>query len=364
MSLSESERKFLEFDWSSNVLWHQYYDNLYPTPTVAQLNIYKRKWFKKNVDAKLELHPKIYSSQPNGNSPTANCNIEEKADHSNIYHSNLKATLLNQLIIYSLLMALLLTSFLIVQIALPFTKQNNAISNISKLATLLYLFGLSSYLYEKLDKPIKFTSFEFWSKILYEDGFQSFLILIALFGITSVFPLVFISPMITSLFILVDFSQILNYKKFHIATKIIKNNRSAILQKRAYFEIFGLGLYILYTAITRKISLIYPFLHWNIIRTKYMFDPYLQLAFRQIDGHFNLFLRTYSVHIPLFIPKIYTWVSGAKSDANLLLNISFYDILLLFVDKRILCETDFYKLGTVFQLQAFEYLTLENLLVF
>ncbi|UKK01859.2 hypothetical protein MACK_001212 [Theileria orientalis] len=52
-NLSEAEKKFLAFDWSSSSEWQTYFANLYPTPDASKLPKFKRTWFRRNVDSTL-----------------------------------------------------------------------------------------------------------------------------------------------------------------------------------------------------------------------------------------------------------------------------------------------------------------------
>ncbi|UKJ90609.2 hypothetical protein MACJ_001543 [Theileria orientalis] len=52
-NLTEAEKKFLAFDWSSSSEWQTYFSNLYPTPDATKLPKFKRTWFRRNVDSTL-----------------------------------------------------------------------------------------------------------------------------------------------------------------------------------------------------------------------------------------------------------------------------------------------------------------------
>ncbi|BAM40430.1 conserved hypothetical protein [Theileria orientalis strain Shintoku] len=52
-NLTEAEKKFLAFDWSSSSEWQTYFSNLYPTPDASKLPKFKRTWFRRNVDSTL-----------------------------------------------------------------------------------------------------------------------------------------------------------------------------------------------------------------------------------------------------------------------------------------------------------------------
>jgi len=53
--MSDPEQAFSNFDFSSDPRWLEHYNNLFPTPTMDKLVKIKRKWFKKYIDANLDV---------------------------------------------------------------------------------------------------------------------------------------------------------------------------------------------------------------------------------------------------------------------------------------------------------------------
>lgn len=63
--MAEGYQRFLDFDWSHDG-WQAYLDGLYPPPNHAQLLKFKKKWYKKNVDADFVDAQEPPSATPRG----------------------------------------------------------------------------------------------------------------------------------------------------------------------------------------------------------------------------------------------------------------------------------------------------------
>ena len=52
---AEAFTKFKEFDFIHDTRWQSYMNTLYPTPTGATLDKFKRKWYKRVVDPAFDI---------------------------------------------------------------------------------------------------------------------------------------------------------------------------------------------------------------------------------------------------------------------------------------------------------------------
>ncbi|KAH8741395.1 hypothetical protein FG386_003242 [Cryptosporidium ryanae] len=298
----EAQREFEKFNWSENNSWQQYYNNLYPTPTSTQLKYFKRKWFKKNINSRLELEENSESNDNvKGNeSRFGPSNNNEKAPVNEIH---------KQIMVYSLLTSLLLSVILSIINFFPLIKNNFIIYRFIQLCNLFFIIGFGINLYEVSKKPIKFLTIEFWQGIIIEDSFHSLLSLFAYYGLTFNFPMIYIIPSVTAIFILSKYQHTLGNKRLNSFFTIANQKKNKIYERRAFFEAIGLGLYLILSTITRRISILYLSFYWALIRSKYPFDPYIQYAYRVTDNKINYYLNAYSNHIPNFIPRVYKTVS-------------------------------------------------------
>ncbi|KAK6589379.1 hypothetical protein RS030_213361 [Cryptosporidium xiaoi] len=301
----EAQREFNGFNWSENHSWQQYYSNLYPTPTSTQLEYFKRKWFKKNINSKLELDT---SSESKNNSKYD----QHKFGSSNNGQRVTVNKRHKQLMVFSLSISLLLSIVLSILGFLPLIRSNSFANRLVKLCNLTFIIGFGIHLYEISRKPIQFFTIEFWQRILAEDSFHSLLSLISYYGLTFSFPMIYIIPSVTAIFIIANNQQILNNKKLNTFFTIANQNRNIIYERRAFFEAIGLGLYLTLSIITKRISIFYLSLYWALIRTKYPFDLYIQYAYRTTNNKINYYLNIYSNYIPSFIPRVYKMVSQVR----------------------------------------------------
>jgi hypothetical protein len=76
--MSNVEETFSQFSWDSNSNWNQYFNSLDVTPSGAQLEKVKRRWFKKNIDSSLEI---ASAPQPENTSSQSNSNPESEGTH-------------------------------------------------------------------------------------------------------------------------------------------------------------------------------------------------------------------------------------------------------------------------------------------
>ena len=55
----ESLKKYKEYDFSKSASWLNYYDNLFPTPSMKKLDKFKRKWYNREVDNDFDVKYKM-----------------------------------------------------------------------------------------------------------------------------------------------------------------------------------------------------------------------------------------------------------------------------------------------------------------
>ncbi|KAL5369670.1 transmembrane domain-containing protein [Cryptosporidium parvum] len=307
MTPEEAQKEFLEYDWSKSTLWQQYYNNLYPTPSASQLTTFKRKWFKKNVNPNLEIQLKEHNyNKYQEESKFSSFNSQAKSNESKL----LLSTGYKQWMILSLSISLLISSIIPILNFLPIIRGSKFTYLLVRISSLFYILGLGSHLYDISIKPIKLLSIDFWQKILIEESFHSLISVVAYFGLIYSFPMIFFIPAITSLFIVSKYQPIVNNIQIINIFDLANKNKNKLYQRKAYFEVFVVGIYIFFAVLTRRISIVYISIYWSLIRLKYPIDPFVQYAFRVANSQINGFMKSYSNYIPGFIPRSYNWISN------------------------------------------------------
>ena len=51
----ESERRYRNFDWGRCVEWQSYLSNIFPSPTLEQVQRIRRRWYQRNIDPSIQL---------------------------------------------------------------------------------------------------------------------------------------------------------------------------------------------------------------------------------------------------------------------------------------------------------------------
>ncbi|SOV74072.1 conserved Plasmodium membrane protein, unknown function [Plasmodium sp. gorilla clade G3] len=60
-NLTAAEEKFLKHDWVNDKNWKLYLSNLYPSPSINNIEKYKKKYFQKNIDKDLDINTNFSS---------------------------------------------------------------------------------------------------------------------------------------------------------------------------------------------------------------------------------------------------------------------------------------------------------------
>lgn len=60
----EAERRYRDFDWSRCVEWQSYLSNIFPSPTLAQVQRIRRRWYQRHIDSTLSIDQPPESPQP------------------------------------------------------------------------------------------------------------------------------------------------------------------------------------------------------------------------------------------------------------------------------------------------------------
>ncbi|SBS98262.1 conserved Plasmodium protein, unknown function [Plasmodium malariae] len=96
-NLTEAEQKYLNHDWVNDKKWKLYLSNLYPSPSMNNMEKYKKKYFQKNIDNNLDINTNFDSNNNSHNSQNSfnsynnnnNNNMrEQKQETSNFYSHN------------------------------------------------------------------------------------------------------------------------------------------------------------------------------------------------------------------------------------------------------------------------------------
>mmetsp|Transcript_55227 Transcript_55227/g.108032 ORF Transcript_55227/g.108032 Transcript_55227/m.108032 type:complete len:374 (+) Transcript_55227:204-1325(+) len=309
--LSESEKKFLEFDWTDS-RWQDYLRNLEPTPPQSKILKWKKKFYKSKIDSDFDVTTSVGepAAAPSSSGPTrapttdstapagASANEDRPSAGPPPQHfqpgpgfhmppppppsaprfSGLKGKL-------SLgLMAMSLSCSVLALLGSRWVR-------FVVMATMAGLFLDITTQY-----PLKF-SMEYLQHIALLDSFQTLLFGMCLAAAPSLFVVV-LSPAVTALIAVCDgvvtlcgprgeFSNMslggYKDKAVEMATSIAVTNRDEWLTQRARSEIL-LGVYSIFLIFFGKGSLIFCFLFYTSMRIRCMMSVHSQTAFKQLDG--------------------------------------------------------------------------------
>jgi len=297
--MAEDYQVFLDYDWSDQ-RWQDYLGNLYPTPSGKSLVKFKKKWYKKNVDANFDdtyeppcaepqepVPPPAapsggssgYSGGPSG-APSAageqglNFPSASYTDGTRWAVMGHKSTIC--FVVYAMSLSLTIGSF-----AFVFPPYQSLLIMVSAfILEILANYGLK-------------LSADYMHAVLLDDiGAMPIMNLTLLTpGLHPVLRTLALLPSFVSA--LMSFSQICKYHekipmpiRDFFAPLAEPKARFQIMKVRAHVEVaLGISLVTgIFIALAAPFSAI---LFWNFMVMRYMMSSWTQLAFRSIDSTLN-----------------------------------------------------------------------------
>ncbi|CRG98544.1 conserved Plasmodium membrane protein, unknown function [Plasmodium relictum] len=294
-NLTEAEEKFLNHDWVNDKKWKLYLSNLYPSPSINNIEKYKKKYFQKNIDKNLDLSTKF--DQMKQENPD-NSNYQNFYSHNNNYYNY--SGKLPFLIFFYFIFVLCFSVFYFIILSLNLSLYKK----IGTYVSFSYLFSFIGLLYlEYKTKKQNFSLLQYFSS---EKG-QYLSYSIILFFIKDailIFLPIFLTLLINSFII---FKQIKSLfpsiiQKNHYVNKVVSlldENMLNTYMMRANIEIYNL-VFIIICLFFKRASLLNLIIYLHFFKLKYSSsDAYFHACFSK-NGEI---IRQYLSHPK--VPKIF-----------------------------------------------------------
>mmetsp|Transcript_18967 Transcript_18967/g.43045 ORF Transcript_18967/g.43045 Transcript_18967/m.43045 type:complete len:325 (+) Transcript_18967:94-1068(+) len=286
--MAEGYQKFLDFDWSDE-RWQDYHNGLYPPPNHRQVLKFKKKWYKKNIDADFDdtYEPASSSSSSaaggasattTGGTPSAKTAppppLAAYDDGSRWATMGSKATIC--FIAYTVALVMAVGS--VVGVFPPYQA-------------LVVLVG--AFVLEILAKyGLKFKSEYLHSVVLDDVGVMPIMSLTLLTpGLhPAIRTFALLPPFLTALL-----SYSLICKQHARLPKAMKDFFSPLAEVSARYQVMQarsdtevvLGLLLVGGVFAIRVAPISALLFWNFMMMRYMMSSWTQASFRKIDGFLN-----------------------------------------------------------------------------
>lgn len=292
--MEEKYKKFREFNWKENKDWQKFYSDLYPKPPQSKILKYKKIFYRKNIDPDFDID---YNPKNNGINAFSHSCKENKEDMDNDtkkeQESNqtlkknftIEQTFENYRIAQTLTRPIYsplwrnIESFLMFffVLTLPFRFKTIHISLIAFLIRCIRLTGIPRF--EK----------SYYQALVMNDSFHNFVT--CLLALTDRFNYYMTVPITLSVVIAVCD----NFRNSNISINSIRNfvstinkNKDDLLKDRSHIEV-AIGFITIFGAIIRINSLITPVIYWQLMRVRYMINPYDKQSFILLNSLTNEF---------------------------------------------------------------------------
>ncbi|CRG98128.1 conserved Plasmodium membrane protein, unknown function [Plasmodium gallinaceum] len=292
-NLTEAEEKFLNHDWVNDEKWKLYLSNLYPSPSINNIEKYKKKYFQKNIDKNLDTNIN-FDQIKQENQDTSNFQNFYSYNNTNYYGK------LPILIFFYFIFVLCFSVFYFIILSLNL----NLYKRFGTFVSFSYLLSFIGLLY--LDYKTQKQNFSLLQFFSSEKG-QYLSYSVILFFIKDailIFLPIFLTLLINSYLIFKQIKLSLPplIQKNHYVNKIVSLLDENILNTymmRANIEIYNL-LFIIICLFFKRASLLNLIIYVHFFKLKYSSaDPYFHACFSK-NGEM---IRQYLSHPK--VPRIF-----------------------------------------------------------
>ncbi|CAD2089876.1 conserved Plasmodium membrane protein, unknown function [Plasmodium vinckei lentum] len=119
-NLTDAEQKYLNHDWVNDKNWKLYLSNLYPSPSIHNIEKYKKKYFQKNIDRNFDINTKFQDNTKENNQQSTNY----YPNTSNHNYYNEKTSIIT-LLYFSYLLCTSLFYFMLLALNIGLYKKQN-----------------------------------------------------------------------------------------------------------------------------------------------------------------------------------------------------------------------------------------------
>lgn len=283
--MADTNTEFLEFDWSDD-RWRAYLNGLYPPPSQKQVERFKRKWYKKNIDPDFDD-----TYEPPAAAAPADSDGGAKHDDAGVgpvpmlpngvYSDGSRWAVMGQkaTICFSIH-------------ALALTVAVGSIAGVFPPYQALVLLTMALILEILAKYGFKLSS-EYVQNVLLDDAGVMPIIAVTLLT-PGMHPYLrmcsLVPPFIT---VTMSFAQICrNSPKIYDSVRDYfsplsqPSARYKLMQARAHVEV-GLGFLLIVGVFTMRAAPICALLFWNVMMMRYMMNSFTQASFKKIDDVFQ-----------------------------------------------------------------------------
>lgn len=319
--MSDPEQAYANFDFSSDARWQEYYSNLFPTPTMNQIGKIKRKWFKKFVDANLDVDAGL--QQNTNESSTSTTHTQQQTDSSAGAQQSanqpsgpapMPGGILGK-ILTAVGTPFAKVNNLVYKAALPMKDKFYFAEGILKIAFIISAFLMPSFasmiafnacllgFFRQAGQPKWDIA---WGKKALENEFlQNILYMIPFTFFPNSKTLVFFLPL--GIHFWIGFCEFVNMRLPALYPKIAKfanftrANRATLMYQKAKLEIM-LMAFIVILLFFGGSNLILILFYGNFLKTKYLLNPLTKSAFQEINNWVEV--KSNHPYCPAFVKSI------------------------------------------------------------
>lgn len=279
--MAESIEKFLKHDWKTDEKWKLYLSNLFPSPSLDNIEKYKKKYFQKNVDPSFDINYETKQSEV----PTKNYqntpypNTQQSQTYNTNEHNYTNGKLTFCIFFYYIfILCISIVYFVLLMLNISYHKKFGIVLSV------LYFFSFLGLLC--LDYKSQKQNFS-WINFFSSEKGQYLSYSILLFFIKDAF-LVFLPIFLTLLMnTYMIYKKIKHYLPEQIREHPYINKMSALMDEkiiqiyllRSNVEIYNL-FFIFICLLFRRVSLLNLIIYLHFFKLKYTStDPYFHACY-------------------------------------------------------------------------------------
>ncbi|VWU50800.1 TMEM33 domain-containing protein, putative [Hepatocystis sp. ex Piliocolobus tephrosceles] len=261
-NLQDAEQKFLNHDWVNDKEWKLYLSNLYPSPSMQNIEKYKKKYFQKNIDKNLNINTNFETDTK-----------EEKKEtpvytqpNNNVYNSK-NITHLMTLLYSTFLLTMSIFYFILLALNISFYKKMATLVSMSYLLTIICTLFFDYKIHKKYTTFVQIFS----SPLIHYLSYSMILFFIK--DSILIFLPVFLTILINAYYTYKEIRLLLPQaiqKNYYLNTLVFYLDRTIfnIYEMRANVEIYNL-LFIIICLFLRRATILNLIVYMHFFKLKY-----------------------------------------------------------------------------------------------
>ncbi|CDU84887.1 hypothetical protein YYC_03257 [Plasmodium yoelii 17X] len=261
-NLTDAEQKYLNHDWVNDKNWKLYLSNLYPSPSIHNIEKYKKKYFQKNIDKNFDINTKFQDNTKENKQQSTN--YYPQTNNHNYYNEK---TSIMTLLYFSYLLCTSLFYFILLALNIGLYKKIGTYISLSYLCAFIILL----YLDYKIQKQ-NFSMVQFFASEKGQYLSYSFILFFVKDSVLIYLP-VFLTILINSYLIYkqVKYSLPPEIQRNNYINKLVGYLDQSILNiytMRASIEIYNL-IFIIICIFLKRTSILNLFMYMHFFKLKY-----------------------------------------------------------------------------------------------